>query len=194
MTKYSYVYLQDVSCTTYLHFFIQFYNCPLPSCSRGARFDKRACKCFDDTDSFCPLGFYPARDKKRCFCEKRTKPRCPSGLSIYGRDCVCTGDPTCPDGSTLSYSKATCSAKPYCPDGADLIDCECVRRVDRICASGATLSRDGCDCKISYPPTCSKGCSLDSDRGCKCSIQKKQDKSKNCLWQKAHVNIILYVC
>ena len=174
------------------HFFIQYYKCPWgPSCSPGARYDKRACKCYNDTDSYCPYGFRPVRDKKGCSCENTTDPQCPPGLSIYGsgRDCVCTADPTCPGGSTLSYSKATCSAAPYCPNGSDLVHCKCVQEKDRKCRSGK-LSSDGCDCKTSYPPTCSKGCSLDYDRGCKCSIQ---DKSKNCLWQKAHVNIILYV-
>ena len=166
------------------HFLIQF--CPEPSCNSGASLNKQKCKCF--TESTCPAGFIPVKSSQGCSCERKTNPQCPSGLSIYGSDCMCTGNPTCPGGPTLSHSSATCSAAPYCPFG-DLHHCKCVKEYGRQCPWG-TLSWDGCECKPSYSPKCSSGCSLDSNGGCECSIQ---NKSKNCLWQKAHVNIILYI-
>ena len=167
------------------HFFIQF--CPEPSCNSGASLNKQACKCF--TESTCLAGFIPVKSSQGCSCARKTNPQCPSGLSIYGSDCMCTGNPTCPGGSTLSHSSATCSAAPYCPFGGALHHCKCVKEYGRRCPWG-TLSWDGCECKTLNSPTCSSGCSLDSNGGCECSIQ---NKSKNCLWQKAHVNIIYMV-
>ena len=172
------------------HFFIQF--CPWPSCNSGASLDKQACKCHGVTKSTCQAGFIPVKDSQgRCSCEKKTNPQCPSGLSIYGSDCMCTGNPTCPGGSTLSHSSATCSAAPYCPFG-DLHHCKCVKEDARQCSWG-TLTWNGCECKTSYSPKCSSGCSLDSNGGCECSGIQQHNESKNWLWQKAHVNIILCV-
>ena len=150
-------------------------SCPWPSCHSGT-LHKGACKCNAVEASTCPDGFLPVKSSHGlCSCEKKSRPQCPPGLSTYGSGCRCTGNPTCPRGSTLSPSSASCTAEPTCPYGAELYHCKCVKEYVRQCSSG-TLSWDGCECKTSYPPKCSKGCTLDSNGGCKC--KNSDDPSK----------------
>ena len=147
-------------------------QCIGPICAQGATLSED-CQCIGPfaTQSTCPFGFTPVEDFfGRCSCEKKTQPQCPSGLSLYGGDCRCTGTSTCPLGSTLSppsSGSCNCMAEPYCPFGAHLHHCKCVRERARQCSSG-TLSQNGCECETSLPPKCTDPCELNEDI-CRCT-------------------------
>ena len=163
----------DLCCNLDIYVYTTQFQCIGPLCAQGATLSED-CQCispFATQLSTCPFGFTPVTDSLgRCSCQKKTQPQCPSGLSLYSRDCRCTGTPICPLGSTLPSTSARscdCTAEPYCPLGAHLHHCKCVRERARQCSSG-TLSQNGCKCETSSPPTCPGSCELNEDI-CRCN-------------------------
>lgn len=160
----------------HIYIFISFQTCSEPRCTKGT-YDARACHCTSESrDSTCPSGFREITKPHRlCACEHQTIPKCPTGFSLDSARCSCNirAKPTCPalsELSTIAYCTGTVS--PTCPQGAVQHGCRCVEDEVRTCISG-TLSSNGCKCAIISNPTCSSGCRLTKNRGCRCESYGK---------------------